>query len=402
MHAIVITFDRLQRTFLGCYGNEWIETPNLDRFAAQGIVCHQHLGENFAPQAAHHAWWTGCYQFPRSAQGQQALPAFTAPLRAAGVRSRLIVEGGGTVPLPPQPAFDEVVHVGGVSGLDAVPRETPFARAVTVALEAVKRLASERRTPQLLWLKSAGLQPPWLAPRDFAELYRDELEESVSDEQWQAFVQERMSRPRDLPIAEDDLPILSAVYAGAVTLVDVWLGKLLSAIDELLGQEVLVIVAGDRSERWYSAAHAPHECRASLCSELVQAPLLIRLPPPEECSGGHAQALLQSVDVAATLWDWFGLPAASEGIEGCSWLPLLRGESRRVRECAFVGDGGEGAGIRTDEWYLTARTAGSVLADACLFAKPDDAWDVNNLAPQSPETVEQLLGRLGEFVALPR
>ena len=38
MNFIVIVSDTLRRDFLGCYGNEWISTPHIDRFAAGAQV----------------------------------------------------------------------------------------------------------------------------------------------------------------------------------------------------------------------------------------------------------------------------------------------------------------------------------------------------------------------------
>ena len=53
--ALVVTFDQLPAAILGCYGNEWIETPHLDRLAAAGITADQcwatRLGRQTAEQA---------------------------------------------------------------------------------------------------------------------------------------------------------------------------------------------------------------------------------------------------------------------------------------------------------------------------------------------------------------
>ena len=38
MNIIVIVSDTLRRDHLGCYGNKWIRTPHLGRFARQGLV----------------------------------------------------------------------------------------------------------------------------------------------------------------------------------------------------------------------------------------------------------------------------------------------------------------------------------------------------------------------------
>ncbi len=38
MNVIVIMNDSFRRDHLGCYGNEWIQTPNLDNLARESIV----------------------------------------------------------------------------------------------------------------------------------------------------------------------------------------------------------------------------------------------------------------------------------------------------------------------------------------------------------------------------
>ncbi len=37
-NAIVLMFDSLQFNYLGCYGNTWIKTPNMDRLAREGVL----------------------------------------------------------------------------------------------------------------------------------------------------------------------------------------------------------------------------------------------------------------------------------------------------------------------------------------------------------------------------
>lgn len=38
MNVIVIMADSLRFDYLGCYGNKWINTPNIDKFAEQSIL----------------------------------------------------------------------------------------------------------------------------------------------------------------------------------------------------------------------------------------------------------------------------------------------------------------------------------------------------------------------------
>jgi len=52
MNVLFIMTDTLRADYLGCYGNEWIQTPNIDNLAAESAV------------------FTGCYS-----EGQPTLPA---------------------------------------------------------------------------------------------------------------------------------------------------------------------------------------------------------------------------------------------------------------------------------------------------------------------------------------
>src|SRR5579862_2941592 len=134
MNAIVVSFDRLPESFLGCCGNSWIETPNFDRLAAQSAVFHQHFAEDAASATPHHAWWSGRYECRRTAAAPHDnwLPVF---LKNRGVTVRILCEtaaegrGDELAPLPPE--LTECVT--GVDGLDVSLEETPFFRLVARA-----------------------------------------------------------------------------------------------------------------------------------------------------------------------------------------------------------------------------------------------------------------------------
>ena len=38
MNVIIIMLDSLRYDHVGCYGNDWIKTPNIDRFADESVV----------------------------------------------------------------------------------------------------------------------------------------------------------------------------------------------------------------------------------------------------------------------------------------------------------------------------------------------------------------------------
>lgn len=54
MRTIVLRVQGLGARWLGCYGNEWVATPNFDRLAAEGTVFDNHYAE-ILPEFVHFA-----------------------------------------------------------------------------------------------------------------------------------------------------------------------------------------------------------------------------------------------------------------------------------------------------------------------------------------------------------
>ncbi|MCW5854031.1 MAG: sulfatase-like hydrolase/transferase, partial [Anaerolineae bacterium] len=42
LSVILVQIDSLNRHFLTCYGNEWVQTPTLDAFAQRAAVFDHH------------------------------------------------------------------------------------------------------------------------------------------------------------------------------------------------------------------------------------------------------------------------------------------------------------------------------------------------------------------------
>lgn len=494
--AIVLSFDRLALRCLGCCGNQWIETPDFDRLAAESIVFDQHFAENLAPAAAGHAWWTGRHEFPQPSR-QRSEATLAGLLREAGVRSQVLIEHPNPSPVVPAPEFDSVIDVEGTDGLDADEAATPFAQLVVAAADSLRELASVDE-PWLLWLKSRGVPRPWLPPREYATRYLDlfdheaesehEGQESdvrghgseeqspraaprgdadahessnassdrfieFSPQEFERFLHSLSRLAEHAPGAPDgehpptsvEWRLARAVYAGYVTLLDRWLGRLIDAVRHYVDlHDLLVIITAAEGESLGERAEFPRHS-ARLAEEIVHTPLILwaglpalwpGLPtgpldrPQVAAAGGKAaleeigvteprppgalshgmigsrrQALVQTVDLAPTLLDWFGLAGETMPCEGRSLLPLVSDEKTAVREHLFLGDGDGSVAIRTPDFYLvrTAAQAGAVESEAesqnvRLFVKPDDVWEVNEVAAQAPGEVEALTARLDEFL----
>src|SRR5438270_13561548 len=56
MNVLVLTIRGLQPAYVGCYGNETVPTPTLDRWAAEGVVFDQHFADRPGAGAASRLW----------------------------------------------------------------------------------------------------------------------------------------------------------------------------------------------------------------------------------------------------------------------------------------------------------------------------------------------------------
>jgi len=154
MNAIVVVCNSLRLDFLGAYGNAWIETPNLDRLAAEGVVFDHHYPENLTTLPTRRSWWTGRYGFANPDLGwtplapdELILPDF---LSSQGVRTALISD----VPFLRETGmgygrgFDDVIWVRGQGYDPFIPATDPRAQGVELDDEPGLRLPSEDDDPE--------------------------------------------------------------------------------------------------------------------------------------------------------------------------------------------------------------------------------------------------------------
>jgi arylsulfatase A-like enzyme len=442
MNAIVLSFDRLPVSFLACLGNNWIETPHFDRLAAQSACFHQHFAESLTDDTVRHAWWSGRYECRRTGEAPtcELLPA---ALAARGVTLRLLLETATPVDRSAQELsrlFPDCTElIAGADGLEVTPEDTPFLRLVARAQRDLRRLRTSRSEPWLLWIKSRGVPEPWLPPAEYARKFLDVDEDESADDEQLSESDDELEDSRDddidnqidaddsgtllemsdsqfadllsgasrLPptraereaMSDFDRALTRKVLGGYLALLDDGLGRLLEAIDHsAAGEPTLLIVTAARGLTVHEAGVLRDEWGSS-AEELVHVPLLIRTPGVPH--GVRRQTLTQPVDLFPTLCDWFGLERPGT-LEGETLLPTIRGEGAESSRLAYAADGRGLTAVRTADHYLVQRSAEpGAEAIPRLFAKPEDAWEVNELAAQSPHVVEELAGAGARFFGDP-
>jgi arylsulfatase A-like enzyme len=149
MNVVVVVCNSLHLGFVGAYGNAWIETPHLDRLAAEGVVFDHHFPENLTTLPTRRSWWTGRYGFADVEQGWTPLrpDELILPdlLWNRGVQTALISD----VPFLREVGsgygrgFDEVIWVRGQGYDPLVPAGDPRCRHVRLEDEPGLRLPPE-------------------------------------------------------------------------------------------------------------------------------------------------------------------------------------------------------------------------------------------------------------------
>jgi arylsulfatase A-like enzyme len=409
MKVLVVAVSGLHLGFLGCYGNEWIATPALDRLATEGVVFDQHLADCPEAAAARRAWRTGCYQLPTAASGSPAAADTGSDLldllRSRRIPTTLVVDASRPSPADFAAGWDHLVRV------TPAPGETPLEATLEAALGALDRLADSDHW--LLWVELAPLLPPWEVPDSFRDPYF--MEDAAEDEEPSEDEAVREEEPLT-PLPDPPLGFLGATdrttflrlqrtYAAAVTFLDAGLGQLYEELhDRDLLDDLFLLVTTDRGQ-----ALGEHglvgESPPWLHEELVHLALLARLPGGAE-AGRRVPALTQPVDLLPTLLEAFGVSA--HPVHGQSLWPLLRGEAEQVRAYACsggrVGPSVEWA-LRTPDWALllpVQAPADEPARAPQLYVKPDDRWEVNNVLQHHLELAEHLEQTLRGFVEATR
>ncbi|MGE3182923.1 MAG: sulfatase-like hydrolase/transferase, partial [Phycisphaerae bacterium] len=241
---------------------------------------------------------------------------------------------------------------------------------------------------------------------DEAKREDDEPLVDFSREEFRRFLSEHATFPRSteerIALSPADRRIIRSLYGGYVTYLDRELGRIIDAVDQLPEDKpLLIIVAAARGEALDDVTALDADGK-QLADDIVHTPLFVwDVSPSRSDIGSRRQALVQTDDLVPTIAEWFGITNEKPSGNGQSLLPLVRNEKLELRSEIVLSAPGATA-IRTREYYLVHSESPKpvnepMLADAPaaqLFLKPEDIWEVNDVAGQSPGLVESLLDRL--------
>jgi hypothetical protein len=369
--AMFLVIDQLPAAWLGPYGNTTHETDSLDALAADSLLFDFAFVDSLELQQGLNLMWG----FGGSAPERSA--DLFQRLRDGGLETVLLTDDPG-VANHPQASFDQVILIG-QNQANASAREVADTQLACFFAELAAWLENSGGPGQLCWVHSRGFSGSWDAPYFLRQHFA-----GLDDPEPPGFLD--LGSIDAATVAQDPDQQLGLMQAAAaqVTVLDQCLGMLQTVLDECFDREnFLLVVTSTRG--CALGEHQKLGLADDLHTEMVQVPLMIRLPqstPEIEWPTGRSSRFISPSEISSLLPLW--LTGQTETFR-TRIIELDRVLPDRQREVKWLLCPGQKM-IQTHAWKLLQTADGTTE----LYAKPDDRWEINNVANRCPKVVEQL------------
>ena len=378
MKAIMVMFDTLNRHMLPPYGCDWTHAPNFARLAQRTVTFDRSYVGSMPCMPARRELHTGRYNFLHRSWGplepfDDSMPEL---LGENGVYTHLVTDhyhyfedGGATY----HQRYNSWQFARGQEGDPWIGQVAE--PEIPETLDNSRKLGSMWRQD---WVNRAFMQEERLQPQaktfalgeEFLRRNHDEdnwflqletfdpHEPFFTQEHYKALYPHRYDGPQyDWPnygvVQEtpEQIEHMRMEYAALLSMCDHYLGKVLDLMDELnLWEDTLLIVNTDHGfmlseHEWWGKIVMP------FYEEVAHTPLFV-WDPRSRRQGERNKALVQTIDLPATLLEYFGvdLPPAMQGRP----LGETLASGAAVREAVLFGLHGAHVNL-TDGRYVYMR-----------------------------------------------
>ncbi len=420
-NVLFIISDDLRANVLGCYGDQFCQTPNLDRLASRGMLFRSaycqgtscgpsrksmmfsryqggaavNLGQHFREKGWYSARVGKIYHMRvpgdiiAGTNGQDVASSWTERFNSPGLEAHTpgdyaclnqnvftdSLENRESTKMPHR-MFVSVKYDG--DGSDQADYKS--------ASKAIELMQSHSETPFFLAVGLVRPHYPMVAPRQYFEPYP-----------WQ-----RMLLPPQQTGDLEDIPPLGragtvsltnpigkypdnqkrmwAAYYAAVSFMDTQVGRILDQLDKSgLRDSTAVVFTSDHG---YHLGDHHFWQKSNLHEQVLRIPLIISAP---NLPSGQSDSIVELVDVFPTLCELAGLEIP-DSVQGQSLVPILNDPKAQVKQAALSFN--KGHSLRTQRWHYMRYTDGSQE----LYDMRDDSNEFNNLAtvPSMSDVLQRL------------
>lgn len=420
-NVLFIIADDLKASVLGCYGDKFCKTPNIDKLAKQGMVFERtycqgtscrpsrlsfmhgrytgkggvNMGEHFKAQGWYSARVGKIYHMRvpgdiiAGTHGDDIASSWTERFNSPGKEAHTpgdyaclnlniftTGEKDRQSTKMPHRMFVSVKYKG--DGSDQPDHKT--------AAKTIELLRKHKDKP--FFLAAGFVRPhyPMVAPVQYFEPYpwRDMILPKVPKGDLSDIP--RLGQPSILSSRNgigkypDNQKRMWAAYYASVAFMDEQVGRVIDELDRLGLRESTAIVF--TSDHGYHLGEHTFWQKSNLHEEVIRVPLIIAAPGMK---AGRSRSITELVDLYPTLVDLAGFKIPSS-VQGKSLTPILRDSKATVKEHALAFN--RGHSLRSDRWaYMRYSDKSEELYDM-----DQDPEQFTNLAsnPASASVIKEM------------
>ncbi|MEO6981615.1 MAG: sulfatase-like hydrolase/transferase [Edaphobacter sp.] len=408
--SVILMTDATRRDMLNCYKLTGVQTPNLDRLAAEGVRFERAYTTQPVGTSARSAIFTGLYPHTNGCWGNSmplgnTVHTIGQRLNDKGVHCGYIgkwnldgFDSFGTG--KPAPGWDPACWYDQRNYLEELTPEdrrrsreaktsndpklqAGFTFAHRCSSRAVDFIAKHKDEDFLLVVSYDEPRDPSVAPANYSDLYKEYSFPRVAN------VDDMLKdKPEEQIVwADGDLnkpvtPIRDPQLFGALTFVDSEIGRVLDEIDRST-PGAMVLYTSDHGGMLKS--HHLHGSGPAMYEEITNVPLLVRWKDhAPKNTASHVP--MSHIDISGTMMEYFGFEIPKV-LEGGSMLATIQKPDRSSREDVFIEWGRYGVdrdgfgGFQPIRCICDGRYKLSIhlLSSDELYDLKEDYGEMNNL-----------------------
>ncbi|MFC2097260.1 arylsulfatase [Bacteroidota bacterium] len=415
-NIIYIMADDLGYGDLGCYGQQKIRTPFLDKMAGEGILFTQHYSGSTVSAPSRCCLMTGLHSGHAVVRGNKAVQPegqFPMPqntvtvarlLQQSGYKTGLIGKWGlgapGSVSDPNNSGFDFFYgyncqrhahfyypdYLWKNNERILLPENKDGKRSTfthdLLAEQTLNFIKDNKDNPFFLYLPFTIPHAELLVPEESMKEYSDFPEKEYIGSHYSS-----QTKPK-------------AAYAGMVTRLDRDIGKIFDLLKELgIDENTIVIFTSDNGPHqeggndpdFFESTAGLRGIKRALYEGGIRVPMIVRWP-------GVIEAGITSNHISA-FWDF--MPTACElggieapaGIDGISYLPELLGKKQKQHDYLYweFHEQGNKQAIRKGKWKaVKLKMKNNYDVPIELYNLDNDPGENTNIASQYPELISEM------------
>lgn len=417
-NVIYILADDLGYGDLSCYGQQKLQTPNIDRLAGEGLRFTAHYSGNTVCSPSRAVLMTGqhpghCYVRGNTDERTIGLDETMTVLPELFKQSGYATGAYGKWGLghtnatdnqnPLKHGFDEyagwesqtIAHTYFPTKMVVNGQEVPLAEGTYIhdeimrkAFDFVKRNA-ESKTPFFCYIPTAIPHAAMHAPKDLHEKWRKKLP------QFDAKIGKYGAGDEPCP----DVPNPIAGFGAMIEHLDNQVGQLLDMLHELgIDDNTIIMFASDNGAH-HEGGHDPtfwnstgglRGGKRDMHEGGIRTPMLVRWPAVV-AEGQTTDHLSAFWDVMPTMAEILDQPVPEQS-DGLSFLPTLRGKPDKQQKHKYIyiefhkGNKLFSQAVRVGSWKAYVE-AGQTME---IFNLDDDPYEQNDLADKQPDIVQKM------------